>query len=330
MAVLEADGIDGSTLLGFLAAVGSLRLLAERYAAARLWFDRRNDRARLGVPEATTPDDLIGAILERYWSSERQDELAALRNADKPGDIPSERVLELAEETRSNCGLGAFVSGLICDGLTRTMDADKAVETTLCAANGSGWQSMFVTMRDLLSFTEAESGGLVRADTLLVTDDHLRTSLTEPWTFRDEVPQPAQGSKGWMGSRKPTLRWDEGAERLYALRLHKPTDDPEPFRTQLGGYALAAASLPCFLVVPTRRGGQTIFTQRASSTEIDFFWPLWDRPASLAMISALQTSAEPLCDAASARRRGVYRLFRARRMSLEKGKLVFAPAEAVW
>lgn len=330
MAVLEADGLEGSTLLGFLAAVGSLRLLSERYPAARLWFDRTTDRARLAVPEATTRGDLIGAIVERYRSNDRKGELAVLGDADKPGDISSEQVLELAEQTRSKSGLGAFVAGLICDGLTRANDPDKAVETTLCAANGSGWQSMFVTLRDLFSFTEANSVGLVRADTLLVTDDQLRTSLTEPWTFRDKVPQPAQGSKGWMGNRKPTLRWDEGAERIYALRLSKPTDDPEPFRTQLGGYALAAASLPCFPIVPIHRGGQTIFTQRVSSTEVDFFWPLWDAPASVAVISALRTSAEPLCDAASARRRGVYRLFRARRMSLEKGKLVFAPAEAVW
>jgi hypothetical protein len=40
MGVLEAEGIDGSSLLGFLAAVGALRLLDEKHSGACLRFDR--------------------------------------------------------------------------------------------------------------------------------------------------------------------------------------------------------------------------------------------------------------------------------------------------
>lgn len=69
---------------------------------------------------------------------------------------------------------------------------------------------------------------------------------------------------------------------------------------------------------------------RQSLAEIDFYWRLWEVPASLATVGALQASGEPLTAPPSARRRGVYRLMRVRRTSMEKGELVFGPAQAVW
>ena len=229
--------------------------------------------------------------------------------------------------------LGQFVSGLVCDGITKSKNTGEATECTLCVANGASQQKMFRTLLDLQNLDRDSSRKLVIIEPPLVTDENVRSSLLAPWTFSDEVPKAAV----WMKDRKPTLRWDEGSDRLYALRLYQPNDDPEPFRTQLGAYVLAAAALPCFPVVPTRRGGQTTFTQRPrdrrgrlSATEIDFYWCLWDVPASPATVTAYHASGEPLNDPASARRRGVYKLLRARRTSMEKGKLVFAPAEAVW
>lgn len=311
MATLEAEGIDGSTLLGFLAAVGSLRLLTEAHSGARLWFDRCGDHAMLEAGRASSCDAVVEAIIERFRSPTRDRELGLLAEAEKPKDISAEMLEALSRAAREHPQDGAFVAGLICDGLTKDKNSDKAAETILCAANGSGHQDMFTTMRDLRR---------------LVTDEHVRSSLVKPWEFGDEVPPETK----WMGDRKPTLRWDEGSERIYALRLRDPTDKIEPFRTQLGAYALAAAALPCFPVVPQRRGAATVSTNRESSTQVDFYWMLWERPATLAMVKVMHAIGEALTDPASARRRGVYRLLRARRMTLDKGKLVFSPSEAVW
>ncbi len=309
MATLETK-IDGATLLGFLAAIGVLRLLTEASAHAnrgedqrpRLRFRRAGDRAEYSAPWLETPTAIVADVVTRLRADLRDQELAALGDASKPGDVTRQSLIGV-----TTTPFAQFFAGLVCDE-----PPEGTSETTLCAANGAGHQNMFTTMRDLRR---------------LATDEHVRTTLTEEWRFEDDV---SESDREWMGNRKPTLRWDEGSERLYALRLHKPTSDPVPFRTQFGAYALAAVALPCFPVVPTARGGQTVFTARVSSTETSFHWPLWDRWVSLPAFQALQASGEPLTDPSSARRRGIYRLLRATRVTQDKGKLTFFPAEALW
>jgi hypothetical protein len=126
-----------------------------------------------------------------------------------------------------------------------------------------------------------------------------------------------------MGARKPTLRWDEGAERLRALRFSDPTKDTEPFKTELGAYGLAANALACLPVVPHRRGPLTVSSTMPQNGAVDFFWPLWTLPLTLQAIRMLLWSAKSSYDPDSAKRRGVFRWMRARRLTQEKGKLTF-------
>lgn len=332
MATLETKGMNGATLLGFLAAMGSLRLLSEEHPTAQMWFDPDGDRARLRVDNLEAQDAITACITGYYFSQDRAKELFLLGKAEMPksvlnegdaSEIPS--VAQLAKvATQQPRSTGTrLISGLLCDGLTKNKDDSCAAETVLCAANGASHQKMFQTIRDLAGI-EISHG--IRWSPPLVTADHLRTSLTEVWSFVDVVPDGID----WMGNRKPTLRWDESAERLHALRLNEPTADPEPFSTQLGAYALATAALGCFPTFPVRRGSLTSFTRRQDQSELVFHWPLWKIPATLATIQAIHLSGEALRAPGSARSRGVYRLMRARRQTQEKGKLTFQSAEACW
>ncbi|MGQ0752298.1 MAG: type I-G CRISPR-associated protein, Cas3-extension family [Betaproteobacteria bacterium] len=338
MTKLEAEGINGATLLGFLAAVGSLRLLAEKYPSARLWFDPDGDRARLSVDELDSDETIASLISDRYFSAERTKELDLLGTAAMPKSISNEddennvpNVSKLAERasTEPNLTMWSFVTGVLCDGLTKKNDKQLAAETVLCAANGASHQKMFQTIRDLGNL-EFDNEVARCPSPPLVTPEHLRCALTGTWKFADTVPADAVGGKGWMGNRKPTLRWDESAERLHALRLHEPTADPEAFATQLGAYALATAALACFVTFPVRGGGITAFTRRHDASELIFHWPLWDVPMSLATFLATHASGEALREPADARLRGVYRLMGVRRMTQDKGKLTFQSPEAVW
>lgn len=343
MATLHADGINGVTLLGFLAAVGSLRLLAERHADARLWFDPDGDRARLSAGALESAEALVDCIVERYFADDRVAELALLRTADAPKTVRNRddgsgalSVQELAERAADDPASSPylFVSSLLCDGLAKdtkkaaeTNGKDEAAETVLCAANRGSHQKMFVTMRDLRNLV-VEQSEIADAEPKLVTASHLRRTLTELWRFDDIAPKAVTA---WLRDRKPTLRWDEGAERLHALRLHDPTKDPDPFSTQFGGYSLAASALPCFQTFPDKRGALTSFSLREKNAkEVTFFWPLWDTPATLATTQAMHLSGEAQRDPTSARARGVYRLMRATRQTQEKGKLTFQSAEALW
>lgn len=339
MAMLKADGINGTTLLGFLAAVGSLRLLAEKYSSARLWFDRNSDQARLQVGELETEEAIVSHIVERYFSGERVKELAllgsagmpkAVKNDDAEGNVPS--VLQLADQaiTKPNLTHWSFISGVLCDGLTKRNDNHLAAETTLCAANGGSHKKMFQTLRDLRNLA-TRSDGLGERKPALVAPEHLKSAMTSLWRFADAVPLDLLGKEGGMGDRKPTMYWDEHAERLHALRLRDPTNKAETFTTQLGAQALAAQALSCFPCFPVRRGGLTTFTCRSRDAgESIFYWPLWDVPISMATFLATHASGEALRESSDARLRGVYRLMSIRRMTQGNGKLTFQSPEAVW
>jgi len=336
MAVLEAEGIDGSSLLGFLTAVGALRLLDEKYSGARLWFDPDVNRARFDTSQFGNEEMLLAAIVERWKENDRFEELRLLDAARKPKDVLLTRINELATQLRSKRAGSAFLTGLMCDVPTADLTEGNTVPTTLCALSGSGHQDFFVTLRDLRNTVQSGDSPLVTAGVPLVLDKHIRKAIKLPWRFEDTVPEDLQKKdkanpgKGWMGDRKPALRWDESAERLHALRFADPTKDTESFRTELGAYALAANALACLPVVPYRRGPLTVSSDLPKSGAVDFYWPLWDAPLTLPAMKVLLWTAEARHDSESAKRRGVFRWMRARRLTQDKGKLTFLPAVPVW
>ncbi len=327
MAVFEAKGIDGSSLLGFLAAVGSVRLLCEKWTNACLSFDRATNHAIFTAEDAPDGEAIVSSIVKGAFSPTRKDELELLGSSEYPKEFTGSKIEELSVTVRQKRDYAAFLSGLVCDDdLQEERNKVKAGATTLCAANGAGHQKMFTTMRDLWNLLVNEAGTLVATPTTLVKKEHLYQALREPWKFQDVVPKEAQ----WMGNRKPTLRWDESAERLHALRFADPNDDPEPFKTELGAYALAVHALPCLPVVPWRHGPLTVSSSASRNGVADFYWPLWEAPLTLHTMKMLLWSAEARSDPGSARQRGVFRLMSARRLTQEKGKLTFLPAVPVW
>jgi hypothetical protein len=327
MAVFKATGIDGSSLLGFLAAVGSIRLLCEEWTNACLSFNRATNHAIFTAEDASDSEAIVSSIVRGAFSFTRKDELKLLGVSERPKDITSSVIKELSITVREERDCAAFLSGLVCDSdLQAEMNKAEAGATTLCAANGASHQKMFTTMRDIQNLRVDEAGSLVASPTILVREDHLYQALHESWKFQDVVPEEAK----WMGTRKPTLRWDESAERLHALRFADPNDDPEPFRTELGAYALAVHALPCLPVVPWRHGPLTVSSAAAKNGAVDFYWPLWETPLTLHAMKMLLWSAEARFDPESARQRGVFRLMSARRLTQEKGKLTFLPAKSVW
>jgi hypothetical protein len=234
--------------------VGALRLVDEKYAGARLWFDRHSCRALLDASQAEAPDQIVAGVVERWRATERENEIELLGATSKPQDVNLERLQRLGKNAALERKRAHFVSGLMCESPKHDDGGATAAATTLCALSGSGHQDLFVTLRDLRNLRPGADDSVTAAPTELVRDEHLKAALLRPWTFKDIVPSEA----AWMGTRKPTLRWDEGAERFHALRLSDPTKDIEPFSTELGAYALAANALACLPVVPSRRGPLTI------------------------------------------------------------------------
>lgn len=328
MAVLEARGIDSSSLLGFLATIGGFCLLCEKWPNSCLSFDRITNHAIFEAKDAPDDKAIVTAIATSVFLPAQEDELKLLGASEYPKQLTCSAIEKLTKDCLQVKKKIAYLSGLVCDNdlLSEKSKADAGA-TTLCASNGAGHQKMFTTMRDLHNLIVDDKESVIAAPTKLVTEDHIRRALREPWSFKDVVPDDA---RSWMRDRKPTLRWDEGAERLHALRFADPNADPEPFRTELGAYALATHSFSCLPVVPSRRGPLTVSSTAADNGAIDFSWPLWWPPIRLQAVKMLIWSAESSLDSDSAKQRGVFRLMRARRLTQDKGKLTFLPAVHVW
>lgn len=300
---MKLDGIDGSHLFGFMAALGTLVLLDERarsqqQSIPRLHFSRDGTAAVSGVE--LTKDAFVAAVFDELQASRRyyENELSTVK---KPTDFTLPMFTQLAEN--ANRKESNILAGLAC------CVGEDAFESTLCAANGASHQNLIQSIRDILSLLDAE---------------HVRAALFTPWKKSYEVSDPVR-KQLQLGTRKPTLRLDPADERLYALRLSNPTTTND-FKTELGAQALA---IPAFSVLPVLPRARPIsVASRRLGNWVFFSWSLWEQPATLPSVFSLLVAGVDRPE--EMRNRGVFSAFRAARVSGDKGKLSFAPTEGVW
>lgn len=305
---MNLDGIVGSHLLGFMAAIGVLRLLddaaiRERAPRPTLSFDTLY-RARLGScpsDRGRLLDSILAELEERRSFYER-----ALGNVKCPGDFSRAR---LDETLRVTMGWQRdALAGLVCS------TGDEGIhESTLCAANGSGHQFLIQAMRDLLALVERE---------------HLERALFEAGRADDTVSGERREALG-LKSRKPTLRLDPSDERLYALRATNPTAKDAEYTTELGANALAIAAFELLPVCPRRRPTCIATRIHREQRGREFFqWVLWSPPARLPTVRSLLASG--LAGSHAMRERGAIAAFSVARVTGDKGKLSMAPSSGIW
>lgn len=300
---MNLEGIDGTHLFGFMAALGTLVLLDERartqkIAAPQLQFARDGTAMVDGID--FTKDQFIEAVFEELQASRSFYEME-LSIVKKPTDFTPSSFAQLAallNRKQSN-----ILSGLAC------CVGDEAFESTLCAANGASHQNLFQSMRDILCLLDKE---------------HIQAALFTPWRKSYEIPDAIRKQQK-LGTRKPTLRLDPADERLYAMRFSNPTTTDD-FKTELGAQALAIPAFSILPVVPLARPLSVASIRRRS--KVFFFWPLWERPATLPAVRSLLVAGVERPE--EMRARGAFAAFCAARVSGEKGKLSFAPSEGVW
>lgn len=296
-------GIDGQTLWGFLAALGTLSLLDEH--------SRQNEIQRPRL--AFMPDG--AAVLETHVEEE---ELAfasinrlrvlkahlhqAFKDVNRPADFTKSSFDAIARAEGDPIALD-LLAGLAC------VVGDDASESTLCAANGASHQNLIQSMRDVLQ---------------LVDEEHIRCALMEPWKRTYRVPD-GKRKELQLGARKPTLRLDPADERLYAMRLTNPTTTDD-FATEIGAQALAIAAFTLLPVMPSRHC-LTVASHR-SRQRVTFSWPLWGVPATLPTVRSLVW--EGVRQPKDQRERGVFAAFSTDRVTGDKGKLSFAPTQGLW
>ena len=297
---MRLEGFDGFELLGFMAALGLLRLMDARWTAGgrhgrrpALGFDPDGRACVIGLEDGL-PREAVA--LHGYLREEAKVLFEDLASIEKPSDFQVEAV-----RTAAKSGSQALARWIACLAAPVPRSEWDIDESTLCAANGASHQKLVQSMRDVIEET---------------TPEYLLDCLAGPW--RRAFTKPG---------RKPSLRLDPGDERLHALRAVNPTSNEVPYRTEVGAQALAALGFLFFPVCPQNWRSVTVASRRGRA-EVFFHWCLWQPKATVPSLQSFV--CEDARDEIGRRAQGAFAAVRCSRVSGEKGKLSFTPSEGLW
>lgn len=255
---IDLAGVDGSNPLGFLAALGLLRVVPDAklgFAADgsfRAFLDGF-DRSALA---ALVADDASSAAGGVWWR------LTYMKAATK-----KQGSQEVADLKPPPDDFKRFLVTCIESWVTGSDEAVAyaAAYGTDVAIDGKG-----NTKPTALHFTAAQQ-------TFLGAVEDIRASVTREWLETSLFE--GRGQK--PGSN---LRWDPGAERNWALMANNPSGDGTLVDAPLEW--LAFRGLP---LLPSFPRGTRIITTGVSGRgdDMTFTWPLWSVPASLQTVRSV-------------------------------------------
>jgi hypothetical protein len=302
--------VDGSNPLGFLAALGTLRLLTlEIGEQVQIGWERLNGcwRPKLRGIDGTE-EELCDKLAGCRWWAPAADFVAHLG---KNITVPRGKFKPFAEKAgltatlrdRRIADFAAAFGSEVCE----EEGNDRIERTDFCFITGSGHQDFL---------------GTIAALQANVTPGNLCEALFE----------------GWLPEKGLSMRWDPADAAEYAMQWNDP--GPKGAWSVRGANRLAAEALPLLPTAPVRGGLQTAGFKRRKRQD-EFTWPIW-RPyigcasvRSLLSLAELQKSIESK-DGALLRERlsamGIEEVYRAQRVRIGQGanfKVSFRPARSV-
>ena len=279
-------GLDGSNLLAYLAALGTLRVLtlADPRANVRIgWIQGAYWTPVIHHSYLAGDSELIGALAARVCGEATIDAAWCI------GDDLTLSAREFAGHLRdaavaakpSERSTGDFLAAFGSEASKASGNREQMPRTKFrCTA---GQQQFLKYLRLLAAGTQVL---------------HLRRALFSAWDYADEAP---------------SLRWDPADYRPHALRAQDPAGGKDPIRTMRAANRLAVEALPLFPTVPTARRLCTVAFADAME---EVAWPIWSDPLRLRVVASLLASAETQeASPAGLANRGIAQIYRARRFS---------------
>jgi len=252
---IQLVGVDGSNPLGFLAALGLLRVVPR----ATLSFSEDGScRAFIDGPDKSESEL---ATLVAADAKAAENKSAPWRFTYTKAATKKQGEQEVADLKPPPDDFKKFLATCIEAWLTGNPEAAAyaAAYGTDVAVDGKG-----NTKPTAFHFTAAQQ-------TFLGAVEGIRDSVTQEWVETSLF-------KGHGGRPGSNLRWDPGAERNWALMANNPGG--EGTRVDAPLEWLAFRALP--LVPSFPRGSRIITTGVAGrGDDMTFTWPLWSIPASL-------------------------------------------------
>lgn len=244
------NGIDGGNLLGFLAAIGTLRVVSEDDPQGewRLGWQENGGiwSPVLSSDESLTQGNFVKTLVIALEAIGSNPAFEIGRNLTfSPDEFQVFSKGAQAAATMRDRRFADFIAAFGSESLINR--EGKIQDTALRTMSGAGHQHFIGFMNDLVEKTEVE---------------HLRTALFETWQYSDD---------------RPSLRWDPSDDRRYALRWGNPGNTSKsPIRTVRGANRLAVEALP---LLPTAPNGKQLhttgFTQQPG-VGVLFSWPIWE------------------------------------------------------
>lgn len=297
---IELPGLDGSNLLGYLAALGTLRVLSEKDSNKQVrmsWKDAGWWMPIIYHPVMDAKDQLAGLLAQRLCGSSNVNPAWEI-GTDLTLKLPEFRAILARAQKEASSGNREFVDFLAAFGSEAHGSGpkkDQMSDTEFRTMSGAGHQHFLVSMKELA---------------LETTVEHLKRALFDTWDYDDG---------------RPSLRWDPADYRPHALRAENPSGDP--IRTMRGANRLAVEALPLFPTVPLARRLRTIgFAQEEDETVIR--WPIWEDPLDLDSIRSLLAADFGNAESVALKARGVVQVYRAVRFTDGKYRN-FTPARAL-
>lgn len=317
MSEVVLRGPDGANPLGFLCALGLLRILDSKLSrgsggAPRLsWVDEGYWRPVLHLSDERS--EPLSAVMEdlESWRNDPPEFRVVYRKAGKAKDIGEE-----GGEIRDLKAPPDVFRRFLEDAAVAARRGERR-PAAFAAAYGSdvAFDRQGNTKPTAFHFTAGQQhwiGRILMKIAAGLTVDQVREAIHGPWRRGDA-----------MG----VLRWDTAGERLYALMANAPTDD-KPLG-EAGAEWLAFQALPLFPSFPVgTRLRTTGFFGDAGDT--GFVWPIWTVAATLRGIrSLLADPAVATGDALWREGRGVACVYRAAVRRQPKGYGNFGAAEVI-
>ena len=304
MGDLVLRGLDAANLLGYLAALGTLRsatLVWPEVTAKMDWTMIDGMwRPRLLTKIVLDPRELVTGLAKQLSSSAHLNALNLSNDLTISVEAFRGALLQvqqhtIAAERRDADFLAAFGSDAVearDNGKPNGQIADTAFRTM----SGAGHQHFLSTMRAFVTDTNPE---------------HLEKALFRPWQYDDPL-------------ENHSMRWDPMDDIRYALRWDNPSGDKsrKTGGSMWGANRLAIEALPLFPVFPVNNRLETTgFTEKGRASPIRLTWPVWSGAIGLDSLRSLLASPE-LQEVVPNRRylhaRGIVEVFRCERITQGK------------
>lgn len=317
---IELIGLDGGNLLGYLAALGTLRVmtLAEPGAEVRMsWVERGWWTPVLHHSRISTGEELVAGLAPKVTAGVAMQSKKTGKKKQLDGSSDNLRAEGLTNANPAyrhdhlDLCLAAFRKELQNEaqqpGRREVADFFASLGSD-CFAESKADKPTTTKFRAIGAGNNEGFLGFMRTIHLGTDVGHLHKALFLQWDYSDPPP---------------FMRWDPNEYRPHALRADDPAKDRERNNVR-GANRLAIEALPLFPTVPASRRLETSAFEKDQIT-----WPIWVNPLNLSTAASLLASKEVQdAERSTMTQRGIVQVFRARRFTEGKYRN-FSPARAL-